>query len=1002
MRPRLLEITAIGSYAGDMRIDFDALAPHGLFHIHGPTGAGKSSLLDALCFALYGSVPGRRRADGLRSHHADGTTEAKATLEFTAQDSDWRIVRTPTQWRGKRRGSGMTEQRATAALHRRSGSHWEPVASGPKEVDPIVERLIGLDARQFMQVVVLPQGEFQRALQAGADERAALLRTLFHTDRFDDYARRLGDRSAEAGEKTAGLRREVEHLERRLDAVLTSALGESDRPSPPSDAPLVDRVSTLRSRARALADRADSAAIRSEAAEQVAAAATTRLRNVQLAAATWQRRVGAERRLASLAESSSEIEAMRAELQAASLVAGLVPLADHTAALDHARRRARNQADAALERREQAWDALDAADRADLAGAPREISRAVTDRVQLLVGWRDAASHAKDARREANALDRQQQVTAAEADAAEARSLQLATELSDLTERLAVHEAESCQIEALTAQREAVAARLGALAELAAVRHEHDAAATTAAAEEHASATAQQAHLDLLKEQLDGIAGFLAAKLSGGTPCAVCGSTEHPNPAPTASTVTEDDVARAEQRARDARARASRARAVEIEHRQRVERVSALTGDGATTGDLERAHEELTERLANAESHAHGASDVRRRIEETEQERQALAMQAVSLRERAAASAERARAERARAERLTSELDAGADVATLEVRISCLSAFREADERSHRAQEEVERRSREHDEAIASLHEHLSRAGIASVDDLRAASRSPEAIDALQDAVQQWDQARALALDTLQSPEVVAVTSAPDLIGAQQASRDADAERSEALGERVTLEAARDEAHRLLTDLDSAVAVFGPASDEHAKLAALADLCAGGRSNRRRMSLERYVLASYLEEVAEAASRRLGVMTGGRYRLRHSDERVRGNAASGLGLLVNDAYTGVEREVSTLSGGETFLASLALALGLADVVQRHAGGVQIDALFIDEGFGSLDPEALDLAMAELDRLREGGRLVGVISHVPALRERIPTGIEVRRMATGSTIRVTGTDQAVAS
>jgi DNA repair protein SbcC/Rad50 len=155
------------------------------------------------------------------------------------------------------------------------------------------------------------------------------------------------------------------------------------------------------------------------------------------------------------------------------------------------------------------------------------------------------------------------------------------------------------------------------------------------------------------------------------------------------------------------------------------------------------------------------------------------------------------------------------------------------------------------------------------------------------------------------------------------------------------------------------------------------------------MSLKRYVLAAYLEEITEAASIRLAAMTDGRYRLRHSDERARHGAASGLSVVVGDAWTGVEREVSSLSGGETFQAALAFALGLADVVQRHAGGVHLDTLFVDEGFGALDADALEQAIAELDRLREGGRLVGVISHVAALRERISAGIRVTRTPTGS-------------
>jgi exonuclease SbcC len=207
------------------------------------------------------------------------------------------------------------------------------------------------------------------------------------------------------------------------------------------------------------------------------------------------------------------------------------------------------------------------------------------------------------------------------------------------------------------------------------------------------------------------------------------------------------------------------------------------------------------------------------------------------------------------------------------------------------------------------------------------------------------------------------------------------------------LSGAAEELSRLAAQYADESRRLGPALEESDRLRHLADVCSG-TGNPLRMSLERYVLASYLEEITEAASVRLLAMTGGRYALRHSDARVKGGGASGLGIIVSDAYTGTERDPSTLSGGETFQASLALALGVADVVGRHAGGVHLDTLFVDEGFGALDAEALEQALAELDRLREGGRLVGIISHVGTLRERITAGIEVVRTANGSNARVT--------
>jgi exonuclease SbcC len=177
----------------------------------------------------------------------------------------------------------------------------------------------------------------------------------------------------------------------------------------------------------------------------------------------------------------------------------------------------------------------------------------------------------------------------------------------------------------------------------------------------------------------------------------------------------------------------------------------------------------------------------------------------------------------------------------------------------------------------------------------------------------------------------------------------------------------------------------------------VADRCTGRAAPY--ISLQRWVLSAYLAEICRWANQRLALMTSGRYQLRLSDEGGRGGRNAGLGLRVLDAYTGEEREVNSLSGGETFQASLALALGVADTVQAHAGGVHLDALFIDEGFGSLDPDNLQLAMDELDRLRSGGRMIGVISHVAALKERIRAGIAISAAENGSRATVCRTPPA---
>ncbi|HLJ99163.1 MAG TPA: SbcC/MukB-like Walker B domain-containing protein, partial [Streptosporangiaceae bacterium] len=227
---------------------------------------------------------------------------------------------------------------------------------------------------------------------------------------------------------------------------------------------------------------------------------------------------------------------------------------------------------------------------------------------------------------------------------------------------------------------------------------------------------------------------------------------------------------------------------------------------------------------------------------------------------------------------------------------------------------------------------------------------------------------------------------------AAEAARQARAEYDESLAERARAQRRHEQLRRLVPLLDRALAGFGPLAEHAAEVRQLADLAAGQGANTLRMTLSSFVLAARLEEVAAAASHRLLRMTAGRYSLAHTDAR-RGGGRSGLRLLARDAWTGQDRDTSTLSGGETFMASLALALGLADVVTEEAGGGRIEALFVDEGFGSLDDETLEEVMNVLDGLREGGRLVGIVSHVAELRQRIPAQIQVRKTQTGSHLAV---------
>ena len=497
---------------------------------------------------------------------------------------------------------------------------------------------------------------------------------------------------------------------------------------------------------------------------------------------------------------------------------------------------------------------------------------------------------------------------------------------------------------------------------------------------------------DVRAARLDGMAAELAAGLSDGEDCPVCGSAEHPHPAASTGPVVgraEEESARlaadaaqaAERAARDALAAAEselaalRVRAGEqppAEQEAVTARAAAEHRSvGAAAADLGPAQEELAELVGRRDR---GVRDLAAAREDLARHR------ATAVEKRAALEEVRARLADARGE----DPDLPTRVRRLTAAAECCEALATADADLQRARTAAE-------EAQAAAEERARQAGFE--DPLGAAAalldhgRAPE----LSRRVEAHDAARAVATATLAEPELADLGPVPDVDALARECRARTAAREAAV-------AALTDARRRATALDALAAELTGVEVELAErgaeaeqVTALADLVGGRGTNALRMRLQSFVLAARLEQVAEVASRRLQEMSAGRYTFLHSDAQGRHGARGGLGLDVLDEHTGTRRPTKTLSGGESFMASLALALGLADVVTAESGGVQLDTLFVDEGFGTLDPQALDAVMGVLDELRRGGRTVGVISHVEELRTRIPTRIEVVAGREGSRV-----------
>jgi exonuclease SbcC len=1024
MKPHALVIEAFGPYAGRVAIDFDALSDEGLFLIHGSTGAGKTFLLDAMSFALYGEVAGDRGVKGLRSDHAPPQAVPRVELEFSAGGARYRVERSPAYTATKVRGAGTTEKLATAALFRLQGTERLPLVSRSTEVNREVEGIVGLNAAQFRQVILLPQGRFAEVLRARAEEREALLKTLFATvlhERasawLEDQARAAVRAIEEQGRSLAWQRQQAAqffHPFRRNDAGLMDADGAASlvvhggdgsaaasEPELPADQAGLDRLLERIGRVVAAAEEA-----RRLAGETLEQARRQRAAVVQMAD-RFDRRAAAQAELATLEPRRPEIEALAIELTAADRAESLRPSLE----ADQAARRELQELEARLQRElQRAAAARDGAlalpDAVVALGLLRLPEAAVlqrcgtalaTRRVEVEGLARQAAEAAQARQRAAAAVALQQQ--------AQERIQQGQRQLGEFgaqrqASEAALREARSAadRLDGLIQARDGLAERaLATLQVRKGRRLEAEAIAALGSADQ--SLQAASAAIKVLRErQLAGMAARLAGDLSSGAPCPVCGSSDHPQPARSAADAVSTAQIEAAEAALDQAGQVQQAAVAHLaDIRARLQTVLEKAGAAAADPAAARSAAEQAEQvLARAREQAGTLPQLERSLEGQLQQISRLeaslqeATTTAAVQERGAADATARALELAAA--VAAELGEG--VAPGQV-LQGLAAVGEAFEALSRCSDAAARLRTRREQAAARLERDLAAGGFADAASLAAALRSEGERNAWRQRIEAFHDALTSQRAILAAADLQELPGQrPDTAAAEAAEAGADRARTAALERHSEARAAAAEIGRLAAEHRRQAEALAEQRARAELLSGVADRCQGRLPPY--ISLQRWVLSAYLAEICAYANQRLDLMTSGRYRLLLTDAGGRGGRNAGLNLRVHDAFTGEEREVTSLSGGETFQASLALALGVADTVQAHSGGVHLDALFVDEGFGSLDPDNLQLAMDELDRLREGGRLIGVISHVAALRERIRSGIEVIATDRGSTLRVGAT------
>ena len=1019
MKIRWLRIVGIGPFAGEHTVDFSAFEDSGLFLLDGPTGAGKSTLIDAITFALYGDVARTKDAskDRLRSNHITDSDPSEADLVFEVATGIYRVTRTPAYTPAGKKSQRNSKSTLTRVVEDPDAPDgWrtvEPIASGPRDVGYEIPAIVGLDKDQFLQTIVLPQGKFSQFLNATSDAREQILRDIFDTQIYVDFTKALVDAAASS-------KRGIE--ERRIAAVgafervrsLDDALSEDVQTDAPgaenraAEAAQLDAGSEDPSPVMRWADDACERAREAHAQTlRVAEAATTAARAASHTLAEGRALAEAQAEHARVSAMLTELAASEVSIASDRERARQARRALAVSPLDAAEASALARLEAAGDQVAALFPALSDEDSVDPASLTPEAVGALRERAQDL---RDEATRTRGSLEEALAVERslpevraQIESLRSEREQASARIASIKAErealplrIEQATEALRLMRADADTLPEAASTLRAINERLDASMQADLLRSAllgaSDELREATVAAKLANAAAADGH-DLWIAQS---ASALARELEEDVPCPVCGSTEHPNPAPaTDGEITREQVAeldqardRAEAALRDARAR----------HQDLVRRIAQLNEvAGAPTPTLETERDRAAELVAKLEALSPQITEIEAALAQERTRLDGLTDALASARESAASLTstleERESALAAAVARVETEC---ADFASLDERAAHL------DERAHRAAA-LAGACADWDNARASLvqarrslADALTEQGL-QADSWRSLLLPVPQVEALETRVAAHEKALFAAREALASERLTRAASvpAPNLESLTETARKAEEDATVATRASGILEQHCAQLDAARASLERALETLALAREQAGPIRRLADIAAAsGPENLASTPLSAWVLISRLEEVLAAANPRLTAISSGRYELVSVPDDGTASRKSGLGLAIIDHDTDALRSPRTLSGGETFYTSLALALGLADVVSAEAGGVELCTMFIDEGFGSLDSHTLSLVMAQLQALRCAGRTVGVISHVEEMATQIADQIQVRPLPEGgSTLSV---------
>lgn len=1023
MKPLFLQMTAFGPFATTQSIHFADLGDNPLFLINGPTGAGKTSILDAMAFALYGKTTGDRSADAMRCHHAAIDVETEVVFIFALANKVYRVDRKPTQTTKAKRGDGLTTRQASANLYqvtpdeKQSPMGWPTTllsSNSVTQANAKVEQLIGLNDSQFRQVVVLPQGQFRELLVANSQSREAILASLFQTETYKRIEEAVAERAKSVND-------DYQRLKQNLASLLTEigydTIEQLDIAIAEQKVPLQQASANLQA-IKAAHDQVKSALTRAEELEK-------RFQNLR----------AHQQQLMQLDHQREQIVAQELQIAEHEKANKLLPAWNDLHKAEQQLKARKTAYNEAMNTRQQALEDLDGA-RArvrEVAEHPKKIEKLVAEISQLNAQMKqlEQLHSLQQQRNDINATWQQIAQQLAQSKAQKERLLGAYDNAEKELARVQKSIDQHINIDAMRTKLEhqiKLARSVQGLSERREGYAQDIEKITTdlQTAETELNAATQQSktlQLQWYTEQ----ASALAHELQPGQPCMVCGSKEHPQPAHSSDVSQLVSQAQLDQAEIAVQSRRQRVQQIEQERAGKVQQVQELESRyrelveelgvaadrplgilvtelnqledterqqvqqreqyntlikqlkqlQSDLSDQQRGNEQLQQSLQQHENRIAGL-DGQIRVLDPDQTLVTASLESLkSHHEQQQAKRERLQSEQKNVEQLMRDREQ-----------QCANACNSADI----AKRELNLAEQQFSLGQAQWQSELNNSTFTDNSAFQHALLTPAEAERMATTIRDY-QRRRITIESLieQEQKAIGKQVQPNLEQLQQQQKAVAQQESEQ-------QAVLDTLTKRMSILEHAQQSFRRREraaqelvEEYKVIGELAQTLSG--DNESRISLQRFVLAVLLDDVLHEASVRLQQMTANRFSLIRGQDVGDRRKHSGLELMINDSYTGQEREVNTLSGGESFMAALALALGLSDVVQSYAGGIRIETLFIDEGFGSLDSEALDLAIDVLASLRASGRTIGIISHVHELKQRIHKRIDVIREANGSYLKM---------